>query len=144
MYSAAICIIGLMWMCMYYHSCGLMVAKNQKNLYSLVSVQTSSSSPLKIVASSVSLALLSGDATLYGHYCPEGDYRACWDAFTRDDRLGGLKQIGKELILLHCIQYQEWIGERREYLTPCSIPACKSSFHSTKYTCMHIMFTTTK
>ena len=43
------------------------------------------------------LALLSGDATLYGHYCPEGDYRACWDAFTRDDRLGGLQQIGNEL-----------------------------------------------
>ena len=45
------------------------------------------------------LALLSGYATLYGHYCPEGDYRACWDAFTGDDRLGGLQQIGKELCL---------------------------------------------
>ena len=45
------------------------------------------------------LALLSGNATLHGHYCPEGDYRACWDAFTGDDRLGGLQQIGKQLHL---------------------------------------------
>ena len=43
------------------------------------------------------LALLStGNATLYGHYCPEGDYSACWDSFTGDDRLGGLQQIGKD------------------------------------------------
>ena len=44
------------------------------------------------------LALLSGNATLYGHYCPEGDYRACWDAFTRDDRLGELQQIDNKKI----------------------------------------------
>ena len=45
--------VGLMWMFMYYHSGGHLVAKSQKNLYSLVSVQTSSDSQLKTVAFSV-------------------------------------------------------------------------------------------
>ena len=42
------------------------------------------------------IALLSSDAVLYGHYCPEGDYPACWTGVTRDDRLGGLEQLGKK------------------------------------------------
>ena len=45
--------VGLMWMFMYYRSGGHLVAKSQKNLCSLVSVQTSSDSQLKTVASSV-------------------------------------------------------------------------------------------
>ena len=31
------------------------------------------------------IALLSSDAVLYGHYCPEGDYPVCWVKVTRDD-----------------------------------------------------------
>ena len=45
------------------------------------------------------IALLSSNAVLYGHYCPEGDYPACWIRVTRDDRLGGLEQLGKCTIL---------------------------------------------
>ena len=44
------------------------------------------------------MALLSSDAILYGHYCPEGDHPACWLGVTRDDRLGGLEQLGKKLM----------------------------------------------
>lgn len=39
------------------------------------------------------IALNSSQAVLNGHYCPEGDYDNCW-IWTRDDRLGGLQQLG--------------------------------------------------
>ena len=44
------------------------------------------------------IALLSSDAILYGHYCPEGDYPACWLKASRDDRLGGLHQLGNNVL----------------------------------------------
>ena len=48
------------------------------------------------------IALLSSNAILYGHYCPEGDYSACWVQVTRDDRLGGLQQLGtSEIMIAH-------------------------------------------
>ena len=46
------------------------------------------------------IALLSSDAVLHGHYCPEGDYPACWIGVTRDDRLGGLQQLGDSTVYL--------------------------------------------
>ena len=55
-FNTAFCynvVLGLIWTCLYYRSGGLMVAKSQKNPYSLVFVRTNSNSRLKIVASSV-------------------------------------------------------------------------------------------
>ena len=55
-FNTAFChsvVLGLMWMCLFYHSGGLTMEKSQKNPYSLVSVRKNSNFRQKIVASFV-------------------------------------------------------------------------------------------